>query len=406
MNSILLKWMMRLILLTAVVPVHSTTNEDIFKVVELCRKNPDHWPAIAYAVKLERADVVRFLIDVKEPVDAETPGSTIWIDSINTDSFYSLKEPEPGFTALELAIKAENLEIVEILLSHDSTNKADPERVRKRYANLSSWGGKTFANGKAGLNLTTYPLWHALSTNNFSMIDSILKAHKHPERFFNLLPLLKEKKEKAFIKSWLEHHLVLCQEKETEVSEEVIDLFMNRTLTDALKEEDQNAINCFLQHGWFVSEAEFILALQTLEHSEINQFLTTGRFTTGWNHDECLIKHGLEDLAMLHSSKKTLLASAKENRVDLFSILAGQANQEELNESFLTAIQSSALDVISFLLDTQGYVEGGLLHGVKHKQKAVIELLLKSAPISEKEKGEALLLAYQQGAYELVALLM
>lgn len=382
--------------------LQAETPEEFYRVIETCRKNPERWPAIAYAVKIGRHDAAKFLIDRNEPIDADTPDTPVWYEGgTYFDSIYRADRNEPGYTALELAVLAQDVQMVKILLAHNPINRADPEKKHLRYVHLRPYGEGYLDEYYPPLQTReTSPLWHALSSHDSQIVELILKSYTNPERLFSELNPIKHKKNRSMMKSWIEKNIILWNGQAINAPDHMIDLFLNLTLLEAIELNQPAYIKQFLECGWIISKKEFELAIQKLDLQTLELLVAHDRFEQGFNPYDALIEKGLDDLATQYFSKKMLISCAKLNRADLLEKFFDLAEQEDLQTYLLTAIEYGSLDVIAFLIDRQFYVKGALLYAVKHKQKGAVELLIK-APVTVDEIEEARLLAYQTSAYDI-----
>lgn len=374
------------------------TQQEFYQVIEKCRKNPEKWPAIAYAVKIGRQDIVKFLIDAKEPINVDTPSKPVWYEGgTYFDSIYRADRNEPGYTALELAVIQQDAQMVKILLTHG----ANSETKHIRYAHLSPYReGYLDCHYPQLQTRETSPLWHALSNDNSQIVDLLLKSYKNSERLFSELKQICNKNNGPMIKSWIEQNVTLWNVQTIDVTDHMIDLCLSFTLCEAI--ESNQYIEIFLECGWIVSEKEFELAVS--KHDVLELFLTHDRFEEGFNPFDTLLERKMDDLSMRHFSNKLLAAIAKFNRIDLLERCFTQAEETDLPACLMTAIEHGSLDVITFFIDRHFYLEGRLLHAVKCKQKAVVELLLKT-PLTYEEIEAARILAYEISAYDIFELL-
>lgn len=386
--------------------LQAETSEEFYQVIERCRKNPEKWPAIAYAVKINHPDAVKFLIDRQEPVDAETPDKPVWYEGgTYFDSIYRAGRNEPGYTALELAVIQQDPQLVAILLTHNSKNKANPELKHLRYVHLRPYGEGYLDETYPPLRThETSPLWHALQYKNAQLADLLLRAYTTPEKLFSELKPIAHQQDRTLMKSWIEQNVALWKGQQIDTADTLIDLFLNATLPEAIELNQMAYVEHFLQGGWMVSQKEFESAIQKQNKDMIERLLAHDRFLPGWNPYDHLMEKGLEDCVEKYFTSKMLLSFAKFNRADLLEKFFDQADENTLPSCFFIAIESGSLDVIAFFQDKHIYLEGALLHAVKNKQKAAVELLLKGL-LSREEMEEAAILAYQLSAYDIFELI-
>lgn len=332
---------------------------DFYQVVELCRKNPDEYPPIAYAVKIGRHDVAKFLIDHNESVNASTPSIPIWTEVNPTSDYgyWKITASQPGFTPLELAIQKNDLEMIRILTSYHATNRAAVTTAISRFQFTSPpapdgfyWGDRQYFP-----LVTTTPLTQALATGNREIIETIIKSYTTPETLFETVGQIRAVQQESLMRVWLEQYAFLQNGTQIQVADETVQLFLSKSLQEALTANSPTDVLKLLESGWFVSKQELLQIFSTNNPDITRAVMTVGRIQPGIN-------------------------------------------------PMLVAVEAGSVEMLKSYVQQGVAHEGILLSAVQQNKKAIVEYLLE-LPIGQNELLEASKKAYDMRSYEILELL-
>ena len=191
--------------------------DDLYEVTNEALSKPRGWPSIAYAVKLNRTDVVKILLDLGEDVNASTPLAPLWYTSNYDHYAHCLGNVLEGYTPLELAIYYRNVEMVKILTTYREDNRATPEIFHNRYTLLSTTTGSPLQDvwdyyGDCKVEtewskpIKTTPFLESLKTNNEELIKAVMQSYTNLDAFLLLKDSLIQMQSSSLMHAWIEHH--------------------------------------------------------------------------------------------------------------------------------------------------------------------------------------------------------
>jgi ankyrin repeat protein len=410
---------MRALLFTALVcmpfAAEANTNE-FYETVESVRKNPEKWPPVAYAVTLNRLDVVAFLLSRGEDVNAETPGKKLyealpdrdddydinWYNSIDWDKWF-LRGVNPGYSPLELAAQIQNAEMVRFLCEHGADVMLRHFRVKDKHIfNKNFRGGYKLYNqldyGKWQFEAHS-PLTEALQTGNGEIIDVLIQAYTNPERLYQDYAFVQKSQNPVAMRSWLERYQVLTSGSNTHVSDDIVTLFLSTTLENAIDNDDSASLELLLINGLNVHEKAFDLAVQKGTTRVLDTLMLNRARLEPFDPYEKLLKHGFDEIVKTYFSDEAFFACAQNNRDDLVTYgidLGFEPNTSHL----IAAVEHGALDVTSLFCMRGIPLDGALIAAVQKKQGPIVRLLV-SFDISYEELVRAQSLSYELHAYDL-----
>lgn len=318
---------------------------DFYEVVELCKKKPEGYPPIAYAVKLNRPDVVKFFLEHGESIHGRTPHMENWAylheNSFEMKNFGNTE----GCTALELAIKQQNVEMVELLTMHN----ADPLLARKIITLDHS-----YYHPQTVVSYST-PLSEAIAVGNKEIVEVLLKSCKMPESFFSTFGQVQAMQQADIMQTWIEQYALLRTGVSTPISQEVVKTLMTGSLQEAVLNGNVSIVKQVLDSGWVLSGAEV----------------------------------------------KTMLLS---NNRDILALLSNHAYLQNGVNPMMMAVDLGMVEAIKASFQQGLSIDGVLLHAVKEGQKGILPSLLE-LPFGKEEIAQAINQAYQMGAYDVMELL-
>lgn len=385
----------------AIQTIHSVES-DFYSIVETARLNP---APIAYAVQLQREDVVKFLIDRNENVNQSTPSSPVYHDfgdySVN---MFRLPNDEPGQTPLEIAIRQKNSEMIKILTTYHPTNRANPEYGIFRYTYLSSYGGGDLEAGSQDRYYSS-PLVVVLSTEEPELVDLVLKAFQTPETLFNEYYTIRGQNNPLYMRSWMESNIKLWAQTKKEVSDDSIAHFHTHTFDEAITQNDLDSLRIFHENAWLISKEQFESILATENMDAIQLTLDQGRFNPNFSPEEKLLEHGLESLIETSFLLNMVPSIATLDRVDLLERIYPELKENEVKKCGIIASENGSVQVLQFLVSQNANLEGALLAAVKKHQVESFTLLMQ-LPISDIEMNEAINSAYTLHYYDLLEVML
>jgi ankyrin repeat protein len=320
---------------------------DFYDIIELCRKCPDGYPPVAYAVKLQRYDVVKFLLNHGEAVDARLPHKEHWLDVGDWHPDVRHFGNSDGLTALELAIDQQDLEMVNILTKYNPSNCANPLLVRTELIVVP-------INFSARVTEILHtPLSKALTTGNKALVEAIIEACTAPELLFEAYEQIGATQETEIMRLWAERYTFLIQGKP--LSEKTIQTIFSTSLDECIKNNDLPKIKQFLDFGWFLST------------NDVKHFFDS-------NDPSCI------ELLVNHSLFKSGISPVT------------------------MAVDTGRVDILKAYIEKGFPSDGLLVQATKQQQKAIVEYLLE-LPISQSELEEARTIAYKAHSYDVMELI-
>ena len=349
-----------------------TRSADFFDVVEKCRSNPDGYPPVAYAVKLGRHDVVKFLIDNKESVNLATPSFPIWNDTGFDKINWRQVATQPGYTPLEIAIQQGDVEMVKILTSYDPANCADITLNTTRYPYafpatsikfppvnpeyFDMRGKYTFDyNNYITSSVASTPLSQAISLGNKEIIECIIKSYTSPEKLLGVYEQIRALQQESIMRLWIEQHALLWKGTSLPITEETVQLFLLQSPQQAIEAGNISLIKQYIESGWTLSKQAITKIFATKDASLIKLLVQGARLENGVN-------------------------------------------------PMMVATEMGAVDILKSYIQQGMSFEGMLLHAVDQKQLEVVKYLLEF-PISQTEISQAYTRAYQNQAHGILAVL-
>lgn len=364
--------------------LHAENSKDnLYQVVEECRKNTEGYPAIVYAAKYGYHEAAKFLIDRGEPVNAQSPDKSIWYEGgTYYDKVYLLDKKEPGYSALEIAVNHQDVLMVDILFNYNVNNRANPQFKKTRFINIMPYKDGYFENSVAWMpTKETSPLWQALSDKNIQIATLILQAYTDHNLLFAEFAQIRITKDYALMKVWAEKNAELCKRESVALDDNVIDQLLTTNMDTLLELNRPHEVEMFLQCGWIISQKHFESVVSSEATTIVELFLKHNTFEAGFD---------------------PYVSFAKQNRADLIENYLNY--MQDLEPCLMAAIKCDATDVIKLFNAHHLNSENSLAQAVKSKQISAVELILET-PISEKQLQEAMLLAYQVSAYDIWELL-
>lgn len=338
---------------------------DFYEVVELCRQQMgnniplcDRYPPIAYAVKLGRHDVVKFLIDRGESVNMATPDIPVkhtWEGGYNFNTYEVWIGPQNGSTPLEIAVSQQDVEMVKILTTYNLENRANPDIQFRRFDGVIANGDHYWQNGERyGRQPTNYSiLLEALKHGNQEIIDFVIRAYTDSERLYAEGSAIQAKQQPESMRSWLEHTSFLRTGVKNEISDDIVNLFLKHRLEDAILENNFSYVEEFLRHGWKITKKEF---------------------------EQALLKNDSQILDLL-------------------------IHHDRVEENLLViAVKFGSLDGAKACIQAGMAFEGMLKLAAQEQKKSLVEYFL-TLSIDEQEIKDAYAIAYQVHAYEIMEIL-
>ncbi|MBS0655038.1 MAG: ankyrin repeat domain-containing protein, partial [Verrucomicrobia bacterium] len=315
--------------------VKEKTPETFEEMIAHCRAQMDkplldRYPPIAYAVKIGRYDVVKFLIDEGESVNEPTPDIPVWYSG-------NAVGMQQGYTPLEIAISQQDVEMVKILTTYSAENRATPEISYQRYMNLRAQKDHYNTNKQQPREAPSSPLLDALKTGNQEIIDLVLKAYTDPTRLYAERTSIKNP---AAMHSWIEQNVLLWKGEKVEVSDAVASLFLNKQGLNCTPSE----VESLLQHGWIVTKQELEQALKTNDPQTVRLLITHTR--TEESPISLLVRH---------------------NRADLVAYLI-ETGEVPTRQHLNDAITHGSLDIVRTLIEHGVPSDGAFQLAVEHKQ--------------------------------------
>lgn len=245
----------------------ANNSNHLIEQIEECRYNSNDWPSIVFAVDHGYDNVVKFLIDFEEDLLATTPSTPTFYETDSGTHVYGMDEP--GYNALEWAVKKQDAKMVEILLFYHPENRADPqfERVRYRegtlyehwYAKDFVYKGKYFRKGKhyecQGYIETISVFTSALRKDNEKISCLLISAYQHPHKLFSEFEEIRAKGSVAIMQSWMERNYFLWREETKRATEEEAQRLIQNFFLEALQKEDMETILTYIDWaGGFLSK--------------------------------------------------------------------------------------------------------------------------------------------------------
>ena len=360
-----------------------TKAPDFYEAVELCRQNTDGYPPVVYAVKIGRHDLVKFFIDHGESVNAKSRDIPVWWDVSHNDRARMEQAGfEPGYTPLELAINQQDVEMVKILTTHNSENRANPEFNYQRFNYLFPYSAGSYRTHDRNANYRHFqpissPLLDATHLGNQEIIDLVVKAYTNPEKLYAEYSTILALQQPESMRSWIEQNYFLWKGVHNEVPDSIVNLFLESQLQDAILGSNPLHTEQFLDYGWTVTKQEFEQAFVE-NNSQIIDLLI--------HHDRV--------------EESPFFYIAKQNRADLVTRLL-ESGKAATQEHLITAINAGSVDVVKAFIQPGMPFDGRLTHAVQQKQKSVVEYML-TLPVYKKEIENAYTMAYQVHAYDIM----
>lgn len=411
----------------------SQTADDFYEIVDLCRSCPNGWPSMAYAVKIGRHDVVKFLIDNEENINAQTPTTGVW--RWGSEDLIRNSHDEPGYRPIELAIRQRDVEMIKILTSYHSENKADTHFQNIRYTDLQENLWKTgdyigyntristpyseaLATGNQEIidliiksfDPKTHPLSEAIAIGDQNLILSVIKSSTDPVKLFNEHSLL-PKNNREIIRCWIEQTSFLLNNEHLPISENIIDLYSrDQPMQTAIANSNSDEVTQLLAYCWIIEPTEFMSALEKGNKEIIKLLLNhiKNGHSSPFDPYNCLLENNLDDIVQEYLSEDALFALAKHNRVDLLKQVLTEYECSRKVEALVYAVEAGSLETITLLLSYDISPPDGLLllavYNPINNKIAVIELLLKTGIPKEIIK-EASQIAYNSHSYEILEIL-
>lgn len=300
----------------------SSKGTAFYEIVELCRNNP---PALCYAVGLGRSDVVKFLIDKGEDINARLPSTSVKVDMGDWNAYWVYAGEDPGLNPLEIAISQNDIEMVNILMNYHPTNRAEVEYSRLQFLKNSEW------NEYSGNHVSISPLQLALEKNNEKMALLFLNSYQSPEKLFAHFHDIQNFKNPELMKEWIKQNIYLQTGLKKEISDSIVNLFLETDLQKAISQKDIPAIKQLLEYSWIVSDRELEKVFETQETEGAIEIL------------QCLITNGI-------SIEDAFFLAIKNNQNEIVDFLLQQPlEQDSLKKGLEIAYQSHAYEIMEMI---------------------------------------------------------
>jgi ankyrin repeat protein len=331
--------------------VQEKAPETFEEMVATCRAQMnkpllDRYPAIAYAVKIGRHDVVKFLIDEGESVNEATPDIPV-VGRRNSIQY--------GRTPLEIAIKQCDVEMVRLLIE----NGATPEISYCRFNDIWFNERSNYYITSSFSHEVSSPLLDALKLKNQEIIDLVISGYTDPTRLYAELEVVRNSQQTEVMRSWIEQNVFLWKGEQSRVPDDVVNIFLqppwlmyialpplvfNIFKTEAGHNRSPSDVEKLLQYGAIVTK---LVLKQTLETGDPQVV-------------QLLIDHPRRE-----ESPFSVLAEL--NRADLvrYAIEKGEVpNTQHLK----IAIRHGSLDVVRQLTEYGISSDDALLLAIEHRQ--------------------------------------
>ncbi len=380
-------------------------NEDLFSIVETSRKMAS---PIAYAVEIERPDVVKFLIDMNEDVNRPTPGTPVYFIKFGPpgNEHYDDIADEPGKTPVEIAIEKNNLELLTILLYDHPTNSANVEYEVLRYhpQNLRKFKNG-FASSEYYPQVRSSPLIIAMKGKNHVIVDMIMKAYRTLDKLSDAFPYVKRESNKDFMRFWIAQTVKLWKNEEVEVPEEVAELFLTKTLNQSIQEHDYETLSLLTEYGMLINKEEFQAAIATQDSDLIALLFNKGRMNPNFDPAEMLLNNHLDHLIDLSDLKNLTSSIARLDRIDLLESVIDEMDETMRLECSLIAAKEGSIQVLQFLSLLAVPMDQALLQSIQSNQHESFLLLIEQ-PLKEDTRSDAITLAYHLHRYDMLTALL
>ena len=391
--------------------------KEFYETVKRSRTNPEKWPPVAYAAVLDRVDVVEFLLNQGEDINAETPGKKLyeappdrdkddyslnWYQKIDWDKWY-LRGINPGYSPLELAVQAQNVEMICFLCAKGADAMRIHARVKKRHI-----FNKSFKGGYKLWNQSEYGKWQfeqhsalrdALASDNDTIIEILIHAYTDRERLYQDYALVQEAKNPAAMRCWIEKLETLSSGEIKHVPDDIVALFLSTTIEQAIQDCDIQSLELLLTYGLNVHESDFDFAVKQANDDIIDYLMSKRESFANFDPYDKMLKHGFENIVTMYLSDKALHACAKHNYQDLLK-QGLEEGFEPTTEHLLLAVEHGSCDVVTFLCLHGVPLDGALVHAVEKRREAIVQLLL-SFDIPHAELVKAHALCYELHTYDM-----
>lgn len=392
--------------------ISTTVQNDFYKVVNEALSRPRGWPPIAYAVKLNRGDVVKYLLDHGEDANASTPSLPLWYESSSSDRPSCIGNLFEGYVPLEIAVFYENVEMVKILTTYCENNRAIPEISHIRYIDLmwnvpkdiwDIYGGVRIETALQN-SINTTPFLEALKTNNEELIIAVMQSYTNLDAFFLLRETVTQKQNPHLMRSWIEHQMLLRQDHPRDIPDQVVDLFLHYTLSGLISDNDYTNVELLLDYGWPIKEKEVLKLIQENNQEALHFLLSRKQSYLGFDIYDLLLKNNLQDLVSECLSLETVPALIRHNQYKMLKQAMDTLGFIPSEEDQLLAIKNGANEVIALFISRGWFWKGALLQAVENGKVNIVKTLLQSFLFKD-EIENAKIIAYNKRLFEILELL-
>lgn len=389
-----------------------TEQNDFYEVVNQALNRPRGWSPIAYAVKLGRGDVVKYLLDHGEDANVATPALPLWYEGSSSDHASYIGNLFEGYAPLEIAVFYENVEMVKILTTYNENNRAISEISHVRYTDLMWDVTKdiweiygVYKIETANHNrINTSPFLEALKTNNEELIIAVMQSYTNLDAFLLLRESITQTKSPHLMRSWLMHQFLLRQDNLRDIPDQIVDLFIYSTLSGLISDNDYANAALLIDYGWSIEEKEIKKMIAENNKKALHFVLSRAHSYVGFDLYDLLLKNNLQDVVSECLSLESVQALIAHNQYKMLEQVIDSLNFIPSEEDQFQAIKNGANETIALFISKGWFWKGALLQAVKQGKLDIVNTLIQSSLFND-EIEDAKILAYNNRLFEILIVL-